>query len=133
MKNQASLNLKVVDNPISNKANTGCISIRATTNGLVVVDDSGVIETVGQKYTINNVSADNDGKFTISAGDIGAAENTHTHFYSDIVDGPVASSGIVLGIIKAYNSETKTATVQEANVDWTENESGTLHENVIVP
>ena len=47
--------------------------------------------------------------------------------------GPQGVSGIVLGIIKAYNPETGTATVQEANDDWTENPEGAIHENVIVP
>lgn len=47
--------------------------------------------------------------------------------------GPQGVSGIVLGIIKAYNPETGTVTVQEANDDWTENPEGTLHENVNVP
>lgn len=47
--------------------------------------------------------------------------------------GPQGVSGIVLGIIKSYNPETGTATVQEANDDWTENTEGTIHENVIVP
>ena len=42
-------------------------------------------------------------------------------------------SGITLGIIKSYNPETGTATVQEANDDWTENPEGTIHENVVVP
>ena len=47
--------------------------------------------------------------------------------------GPQGVFGIVLGIIKAYNPETGTATVQEANDDWTENPGGAIHENVIVP
>lgn len=47
--------------------------------------------------------------------------------------GPQGVSGIVLGIIKAYNPGTGTATVQEANDDWTENPAGTIHENVVVP
>lgn len=47
--------------------------------------------------------------------------------------GPAGVSGITLGIIKSYDPETGTASVQDANDDWTENASGTLHENVIVP
>ena len=47
--------------------------------------------------------------------------------------GPSGAVGITLGIIKSYDPETGKATVQEANDDWTENASGTLHENVIVP
>ena len=47
--------------------------------------------------------------------------------------GPQGASGITLGIIKSYDPETGTVSVQDANDDWTENTSGTLHENVVVP
>ena len=47
--------------------------------------------------------------------------------------GKPGSVGITLGIIKSYNPETGTATVQDANDDWTENPEGAIHENVIVP
>lgn len=133
MKNQASLDLRIVDNPINDQVNNGCISIRATTNGVVVVNSDGTSQTINQKHTINGVSADASGKFTITADDIGAAQSTHTHKYSDITDAPASSSDIVLGIIKAYDPQTKLATVQEANNDWSENTSGTVHENIVVP
>ena len=48
-------------------------------------------------------------------------------------DGASGSVGITLGIIKSYDSETGTVSVQDANDDWTENTSGTLHENIVVP
>ena len=47
--------------------------------------------------------------------------------------GTPGSTGITLGIIKSYDSETGTVSVQDANDDWTENTSGTLHENIVVP
>lgn len=47
--------------------------------------------------------------------------------------GEPGSVGITLGIIKSYDPETGTATVQEANDDWTENPDGTIHENMVVP
>ena len=52
---------------------------------------------------------------------------------SDGDPGDPGSVGITLGIIKSYDPETGTATVQEANDDWTENPDGTLHENIVVP
>lgn len=42
MKDQASINLKIVDDPISEKASDGCLAIRATSGGLVVSDNAGV-------------------------------------------------------------------------------------------
>ena len=57
----------------------------------------------------------------------------HTHNYNELTGVPAPTSGITLGIIKSYDPETGTVTVQEANDDWTENPEGTIHENVIVP
>ena len=42
MKDQASINLKIVDDPISANALDGCLAIRATSGGLVVSDSAGV-------------------------------------------------------------------------------------------
>lgn len=63
----------------------------------------------------------------------GKAAADHTHNYNELTGVPAPTSGITLGIIKSYDPETGTVTVQEANDDWTENPEGTIHENVIVP
>lgn len=47
MKDQASLHLKIVDDPISANALDGCLSIRATSQGLVVTDSSGISRPIG--------------------------------------------------------------------------------------
>lgn len=41
MKDQASLNLLIVDNPIDNKALTGHLMLRATSSGLKLLDETG--------------------------------------------------------------------------------------------
>ena len=47
MKEQASLHLKITDNPIASKALDGSISIRATSQGLVLTDVNGHDEPLG--------------------------------------------------------------------------------------
>lgn len=47
MKDQASINLKIVDAPISANALDGCLSVRATSQGLVVTDPSGISRPIG--------------------------------------------------------------------------------------
>ena len=63
----------------------------------------------------------------------GKADADHTHAFSELTGTPGSFSGLSLGIIKSYDPETGTVSVRDANDDWTENESGTLHENVVVP
>ena len=63
----------------------------------------------------------------------GKADADHTHAFSELTGTPGSFSGLSLGIIKSYDPETGTVSVQDANDDWTENTSGTLHENVVVP
>ncbi len=63
----------------------------------------------------------------------GKADADHTHAFSELTETPGFFSGLSLGIIKSYDSETGTVSVQDANDDWTENTSGTLHENVVIP
>ena len=41
MKDQASLNLLIVDNPIDSKALTGHLMLRATSSGLKLLDETG--------------------------------------------------------------------------------------------
>lgn len=57
MKDQASINLKIVDAPISNKASDDHLSIRATNQGLVVTDASGVSRPIGD-LAINTITTD---------------------------------------------------------------------------
>lgn len=85
MKDQASINLKIVDDPISANALSGCLSIRATSNGVVVSDANGVVRPLaGQEYTINNNAADSNGNFSITASELEAAPAVHTHAISDV-------------------------------------------------
>lgn len=85
MKDQASINLKIVDDPISANALGGCLSIRATSNGVVVSDANGVVRPLaGQEYTINNNAADSNGNFSITASELEAAPTVHTHAISDV-------------------------------------------------
>ena len=55
MKNQASLNLQIVDDPISEKASDGCLAIRATSGGLVVSDSAGVTHLINGGSDTNAV------------------------------------------------------------------------------
>lgn len=57
MKDQASLHLKIVDDPISANALDGCLSVRATSQGLVVTDPSGVSRPIGD-LAINTITTD---------------------------------------------------------------------------
>ena len=57
MKDQASINLKIVDDPISENALDGCLSVRATSQGLVVTDPSGISRPIGD-LTINTITTD---------------------------------------------------------------------------
>ena len=76
---------------------------------------------IHSQFEIANITADLfTGKWVKYLGDDGE-------------DGASGSVGITLGIIKSYDPETGTVSVQDANNDWTENTSGTLHENVVVP
>lgn len=47
MKDQASINLKIVDDPITSNALGGCLAVRATNQGLVVTDENGVSRPIG--------------------------------------------------------------------------------------
>lgn len=102
------------------------------------------VEADGKTYRITELKDVSLGAFTKKAvskyepvpdkSDLdGKASSDHTHKYDELTGVPPPTSGITLGIIKSYNPETGTATVQEANDDWTENPEGTIHENVIVP
>ena len=102
------------------------------------------VEADGKTYRITELKDVSVGAFTKKAvskyeqvpdkTDLdGKASSDHTHNYNELTGVPTPSSGIMLGIIKSYDPETGTATVQEANDDWTENPEGTIHENVIVP
>lgn len=87
MKNQASLSLQIVDEPILAKSSEGQVMIRATSNGVVVTDSAGNTRPLaGQTYTINNNPADASGNFTITGTELNAAEVVHTHKIDDIVD-----------------------------------------------
>jgi hypothetical protein len=88
MKSQASLSLKIVDTPINVAAEPDAVTIRATSNGLVVNDGSGTERPLvsGQEYTINNNAADNNGNFEITAEGLGAANAQHTHEIVDVTD-----------------------------------------------
>ena len=101
------------------------------------------VEADGKTYRITELKDVSIGAFTKKAVSKyepvpdktevdGKAPQNHTHDYSELTGVPYGT-GIMLGIIKSYDPETGRATVQEANDDWTENASGTLHENVIVP
>lgn len=57
MKDQASINLKIVDDPISENALDGCLSVRATSQGLVVTDPSGISRPIGD-LAINTITTD---------------------------------------------------------------------------
>lgn len=59
MKDQASINLKIVDAPISNKALDDHLSIRATSRGLVVTDTSGASRPIGDLaiHTVTTASS----------------------------------------------------------------------------
>ena len=73
MKNQASVSLTIVDEPINGNANTGQILIRATSDGVIAVDANGKQTPLGgQQYTINNIAADASGNFVITASDLNA-------------------------------------------------------------
>ena len=102
------------------------------------------VEADGKTYRITELKDVSVGAFTKKAvskyeqvpdkTDLdGKASSDHTHNYNELTGVPTPSSGIMLGIIKSYDPETGTVSVQDANDDWTENTSGTLHENVIVP
>lgn len=102
------------------------------------------VQADGKNYRITELKDVSLGAFTKKAvskyepvpdkSDLdGKASSDHTHKYDELTGVPPPTSGITLGIIKSYNPETGTATVQEANDDWTENPEGTIHENVIVP
>ena len=102
------------------------------------------VEADGKTYRITELKDVSVGAFTKKAvskyetvpdkTDLdGKADADHTHAFSELTGTPGSFSGLSLGIIKAYDSETGTVSVQDANDDWTENTSGTLHENVVVP
>ena len=102
------------------------------------------VQADGKNYRITELKDVSLGAFTKKAvskyepvpdkSDLdGKASSDHTHKYDELTGVPPPTSGITLGIIKSYNPETGTATVQEANDDWTENPEGTIHENVVVP
>ena len=87
MKNQASLSLQIVDEPILAKSSEGQVMIRATNNGVVVTDSDGTTRPLaGQTYTINNNHADASGNFTITGAELNAAEIIHQHKISDVTD-----------------------------------------------
>lgn len=47
MKNQGSLNLKITDTPVSDKALDGCLMLRATSSGLQIHDSTGAVISLG--------------------------------------------------------------------------------------
>ena len=88
MKNQASINISIVDDPINPSALPGSLALRATSNGIVITDADGVMKplTGGQEYTINGKAADENGNFTITAEELDAAPSSHTHEMSEVDD-----------------------------------------------
>lgn len=76
MKNQASLNLLIVDNPIDNKALEGHLMVRATSSGLKIYDVNGSEQELGGggETTWDAITGKPE-SFTPS---------THTHAISDI-------------------------------------------------
>ena len=89
-------------------------------------DHDGTYAPADHQHTLSDLSDLSELENQFAAAD-------HTHNYNELTGVPAPTSGITLGIIKSYDPETGTVTVQEANDDWTENPEGTIHENVIVP